>query len=92
MALSTGYLTWLELIKEPLPLLYNRGAVCIGMMHVMLPLFVLPLYGVMKRIDFSHSGDAAKPRLNAHGFLLFDCPAGFHSGCIGRGKFGFSLA
>jgi putative spermidine/putrescine transport system permease protein len=45
-------LTWLDLIKEPLPLLYNKGSVCVGMMHVMLPLFVLPLYGVMKRIDF----------------------------------------
>ena len=35
----------------PVTLLYNRTSVYIGMVHVMLPFMVLPLYAVMQRID-----------------------------------------
>jgi putative spermidine/putrescine transport system permease protein len=39
------------LLDSPLPLLYNRLGVTIGMVHVLLPFMVLPLYSVMKRVD-----------------------------------------
>ena len=41
----------LGLIDTPLALLYNRFSVYIGMVHIMLPFMVLPLYAVMQRID-----------------------------------------
>jgi putative spermidine/putrescine transport system permease protein len=39
------------LISAPLPLLRNELAVCIGMIHYMLPFAVMPLYSNMKTID-----------------------------------------
>lgn len=41
----------LGLTDAPLPLLYNRLGVTIGMVHVLLPFMVLPIYSVMKGID-----------------------------------------
>ncbi|MBI1777931.1 MAG: ABC transporter permease [Proteobacteria bacterium] len=38
-------------IDDPLPLLYNLTGTVVGMVHIMLPLLVLPLYGSMKSID-----------------------------------------
>jgi len=43
-------LTHIGLISRPLRLIYNRTGVCIAMTHVLLPYFLLPLYGVMKSI------------------------------------------
>ncbi|UXN57645.1 ABC transporter permease subunit [Phyllobacterium zundukense] len=39
------------LISEPLTLLYNRFGVYVGMVHIMLPYMILPLYAAMKRVD-----------------------------------------
>jgi len=39
------------LVTEPVPLLYNETGVVIGMVHVLLPYAVFPLYAVMRRID-----------------------------------------
>ena len=39
------------IISEPLALIYNRTGVYIAMAHVLLPFFVLPLYGVMQKVD-----------------------------------------
>ena len=41
----------LGLISEPLRLMYNTLGVVIGMVHVQLPLAILPLYSVMSGID-----------------------------------------
>ncbi|MCK1477944.1 ABC transporter permease subunit [Bradyrhizobium sp. 197] len=41
------------LISNPLPLLYSRFAVYIGMVHIMLPMMILPLVSVMVGIDRS---------------------------------------
>src|SRR5262245_4804851 len=41
----------LGLLDAPVPLLYNRTGVTIGMVHVLLPFMVLPLYSAMKAID-----------------------------------------
>jgi putative spermidine/putrescine transport system permease protein len=39
------------LIESPLPLLYSAIGVHVGMVHVLLPLMILPLYSVMVGID-----------------------------------------
>src|SRR5476649_1449725 len=39
------------LIDDPLPLLHNLTGVLIGMVHVLLPYMVLPIYGAVKRLD-----------------------------------------
>ncbi|GAB1360825.1 hypothetical protein MASR1M32_00610 [Rhodobacter sp.] len=39
------------LSDAPLPLLFNNTGVLIGMVHVLLPYMVLPLYSAMSRID-----------------------------------------
>src|SRR3546814_12764743 len=39
------------LIDAPIQLIYNRLGVYIAMTHVLLPFFILPLYGVMKGIS-----------------------------------------
>jgi ABC-type spermidine/putrescine transport system permease subunit I len=38
-------------IAEPLPLLYNLAGVLIGMVHVLLPFMVFPIYSIMRRVD-----------------------------------------
>jgi ABC-type spermidine/putrescine transport system permease subunit I len=41
----------LGIISEPLPLLHNFTGVLIGMVHVLLPYMVLPIYGAVRRLD-----------------------------------------
>jgi putative spermidine/putrescine transport system permease protein/spermidine/putrescine transport system permease protein len=41
----------LGLVGEPLGLVYNSAGVVIGMVHIMLPFMVLPLYAAMKSVD-----------------------------------------
>ena len=43
----------LGLISEPLPLVNNLTGVTIGMTYIMLPFVILPLYGVVRKIDGS---------------------------------------
>src|SRR5262249_1318889 len=38
-------------MEQPLPLMYNLFGLQVGMVHVLLPLMILPLYSVMKGID-----------------------------------------
>ena len=38
-------------IREPLPLLYNHGAVLLGLVYGYLPFTVLPLYATLERLD-----------------------------------------
>jgi putative spermidine/putrescine transport system permease protein len=45
------YLTWLGLTDAPLPLLYNKGGVLVGMTYVLLPYMVLTVYSVMRGVD-----------------------------------------
>ena len=39
------------IVDDPLPLLHNMTGVLIGMVHVLLPYMVLPIYGAVKRLD-----------------------------------------
>lgn len=41
----------LGVISEPLVLLHNQTGVLIGMVHVLMPYLVFPLYAVMRRVD-----------------------------------------
>ena len=41
----------LGIISDPLPLLHNFTGVLIGMVHVLLPYMVLPIYGAVRRLD-----------------------------------------
>lgn len=47
------------LIQEPLDLIYNRAGVLIGMVQVMLPFMIFPLYSVMTRIDSRYTEAAS---------------------------------
>lgn len=51
--LINNLLLQLRLISSPLPLIYNRFAIYIGMVHILLPLMILPLVSVMLGIDKS---------------------------------------
>jgi spermidine/putrescine transport system permease protein len=42
----------LGLISEPLPLLFNTGAVLVGLVHTYLPFMLLPIYVAIERMDF----------------------------------------
>ena len=41
------------LIRQPLPLLYNNGAVLLGLVYGFLPFAVLPIYATLERLDKS---------------------------------------
>lgn len=41
------------ILREPLPLLYNDGAVFIGLVYGYLPFVVLPIYATLERLDKS---------------------------------------
>jgi putative spermidine/putrescine transport system permease protein len=57
------------LIATPLPLLNNMNGVLIGMVHVLLPYMVFPIYAVMRRIDPGLI--AAAEGLGAPGWQIF---------------------
>jgi spermidine/putrescine transport system permease protein len=41
----------LGVLRQPLPLLYNDGAVLLGLVYGFLPFMVLPLYATLERLD-----------------------------------------
>jgi ABC-type spermidine/putrescine transport system permease subunit I len=57
------------LISDPLPLLHNATGVLIGMVHVLLPYMVLPIYGAVRRLDPGIV--AAAQGLGASGWRIF---------------------
>jgi putative spermidine/putrescine transport system permease protein/spermidine/putrescine transport system permease protein len=46
-------LNQLGILSDPLGLLYNQVGTTIGMTHIMLPFFILPLYAVLRSFDWS---------------------------------------
>jgi len=76
----------LGLTDAPLPLLYNRLGVTIGMVHVLLPFMVLPIYSVMKGIDVDLLKAAQNLGANRRqAFLRVYLPlsgAGLVTGCL----------
>ena len=59
----------LGLVHEPLRMIFNRFAVYVAMVHVLLPFMVLPLYAVMKNISPTYERAAAS--LGATPFTAF---------------------
>ncbi|MBW4022849.1 MAG: ABC transporter permease [Proteobacteria bacterium] len=49
--LINGFLKWLGIIQHPLPLLYNQGAILLGLVYTFLPFMVLPIYATLERLD-----------------------------------------
>ncbi len=49
--LINGWGIKLGLWSEPLTLVHNLGGTLVGMVHIMLPFLVLPVYGTMRSID-----------------------------------------
>jgi len=49
--LINNVLQFLHIIKEPIPLLYNEGAILLGLIYVYLPFMVLPLYASIEKLD-----------------------------------------
>jgi len=44
-------LRWLGITDQPLPLLYNDGAILLGLVYTFLPFMVLPIYSTLERLD-----------------------------------------
>jgi putative spermidine/putrescine transport system permease protein len=59
----------LDLISQPLSLLFNRTGVLISMTHILLPFMILPLYSVMKSIPPTYQRAAVS--LGSHPFAAF---------------------
>jgi putative spermidine/putrescine transport system permease protein len=59
----------LGIVHEPLRMIFNRFAVYVAMVHVLLPFMVLPLFAVMKSISPSYQRAAAS--LGAAPFTAF---------------------
>jgi ABC-type spermidine/putrescine transport system permease subunit I len=47
---NRALLDW-GLITEPLPLLHNFAGVLVGMVHVLLPYMIFPIYNAMRKVD-----------------------------------------
>jgi putative spermidine/putrescine transport system permease protein len=64
-----GLLMGLGLTTHPLPLIFNRAGVLIGMTHVLLPYMILAIYSVMKSVSPVYV--RAAQSLGAHPFTAF---------------------
>jgi spermidine/putrescine transport system permease protein len=49
--LINSMLLGLHIIRQPLPLLFNTGAVILGLVYGYLPFMVLPLYATLEKLD-----------------------------------------
>ena len=84
--IANGILTGTGIVDEPVQLLYNKIGVYIGMVHIMLPFMILPLYAVMQGIDrrlvrAAHSLGSSPVGAFFKVFLPLSLP-GVQSGCL----------
>jgi ABC-type spermidine/putrescine transport system permease subunit I len=63
------FLLSIHLINKPLEFLYTEFAVLVGMVHVLLPLMILPIYSVLKNLD--RNLIRAARNLGASNFWIF---------------------
>lgn len=74
------------IIREPLPMLYNDGAVILGLVYGFLPFMVLPLYATLEKLDPSFieaSADlGARPFETFFRVTLPLCAPGIRAGAI----------
>ena len=64
-----GALMSLGLVRHPLPLIFNRTGVLIGMTHILLPYMILAIYSVMKNVSSTYMRAALS--LGAHPAVAF---------------------
>lgn len=64
-----SFLQSLSIVSEPIPLMFNRAGVLIGMTHVLLPYMILAIYSVMKNVPPTYM--RAAQSLGAHPVLAF---------------------
>ncbi len=76
----------LGLIHAPLPLLYNNGAVVLGLVYSYLPFVVLPIYATLERLDLTlleASADlGARPWATLAHVTIPLCAPGIRAGAI----------
>ncbi|MGD0435409.1 MAG: ABC transporter permease [Bryobacteraceae bacterium] len=76
----------LGLIHDPLPLLYNNGAVVLGLVYGYLPFMVLPLYATLERLDpnlLEAAADlGARPWVTLTRVVVPLCAPGIRAGTI----------
>jgi len=76
----------LGLIHGPMPLLYNDGAVILGLVYGYLPFMVLPLYATLERLDrnlLEASADlGARPWATLMHVMVPLCASGIRAGAI----------
>ncbi len=76
----------LGVIREPLPLLYNDGAVILGLVYGFLPFMVLPLFATIERLDpnlIEAAADlGARPWATLTRVVLPLCGSGIRAGSI----------
>ncbi len=74
------------LIRAPLPLLYNNGAVFLGLVYGYLPFVVLPLYATLERLDknlLEAAADlGAKPWTTLTRVVVPLCAPGFRAAAL----------
>ncbi len=77
---------WLGLVDAPLQLIYNRFGVYVGMVHILLPFLVMPLYAVMRGVPASHTSAAqslgATPLTAFRRVYLPQTLSGIGAGCL----------
>jgi spermidine/putrescine transport system permease protein len=84
--LVNGALQSLGVIRAPLPLLYNDGAVILGLVYGYLPFMVLPLYATLERLDpylIEAAADlGARPVTTFWNVILPLCAPGIRAGAV----------
>ncbi len=84
--LVNGILQAMGLTHNPLPLLYNDGAVILGLVYGYLPFMVLPLYSILERLDpflVEASADlGARPITTFWKVILPLCSPGIRAGIV----------
>lgn len=64
-----SFLQSVSFVSEPIPLMFNRTGVLIGMTHVLLPYMILAIYSVMKNVPPTYM--RAAQSLGAHPVVAF---------------------
>jgi spermidine/putrescine transport system permease protein len=84
--LANTILLRLHLISSPVELLYNDGAVLLGLVYNFLPFFVLPMYATLERLDpalLEASADlGARPFATLRRVIIPVSAPGIVAGCV----------
>jgi spermidine/putrescine transport system permease protein len=84
--LINSALLWAGIVREPLPLLYNAGAVILGLVYGYVPFMVLPIFASLERMDpalVEASADLGAGPLTTLARVVVPLSApGIRAGCI----------